>query len=66
MHSFRDRVFVFCSTLRRFGLFITCDWIFLVVGIFFLRRKRVVLIYQCCFCVFHLVVDFWSEEIFAK
>jgi hypothetical protein len=66
MHSFRDRVSVFCSVLRWFGLFITSDWVFLVVGIFFLRCQRVVSIYHCCFGLFHLVVDFWSEEIFAK
>ncbi len=37
MHSFRDRVSELCSFLRWFGLFITSDWVFLVVGIFFLR-----------------------------
>jgi hypothetical protein len=66
MHSFTDRVSVFCSSLSWFGIFITSDWVFRVVGIFFLRCKRVVSIYHCCFCMFHLVVDFWSEEIFAK
>jgi hypothetical protein len=30
---------------------------------FFLRCKRVVSVYHCCFCIFHLVVDFLSEEL---
>ena len=56
MHSFRDRVSVFCSILRWFGLFITFDRDFLVVEIFFLRCKRVVSIYNCCFCCIILLL----------
>jgi hypothetical protein len=26
----------------------------------------VVSMYYCCFGLYHFVVDFWSEEIFAK
>jgi hypothetical protein len=36
------------------------------VGVFFLRCNRVVSICHCCFGLFHLVVDSWSEEIFAN
>ena len=59
-------VHYFVLFLSWFGLFITCDWIFLAVGIFILRCKRVVSMYYCCFGLYHFVVDFWSEEIFAK
>ncbi len=52
MHSFKDGVSVFCSFLSGFGLFIASDRDFFVVGIFFLRCKRVVSIYNCCFVLF--------------
>ncbi len=63
MHSFTDRLSAFCSFLRWFRFSITSDWVFLIVGVFFLRCKRVVSVYHCCFCMFPLVVDFWSEEL---
>jgi hypothetical protein len=56
----------FVLFLRWFEFFIVSDWVFLVVGIFFLKCKRVISIYHCCFVLFHPVVDFWSEEMFAK
>ncbi len=61
MHSFTDRLSVFCSFLRWFGFSIISDWVFLIVEVSFLRCKRVVSVYHCCFCIFHLVVDFLSE-----
>jgi hypothetical protein len=65
MHSFKDRALHIVPFLGWFGPFITFDRDFLVVGIFFLRCKRVVTIYNCCFVVL-FVVDFWSEEIFVN
>jgi hypothetical protein len=56
----------FVLVLRWSGLLITSDWVFLLGEIFFLRCKRVVSIYHCCFGLFHLVFDFWSDEVFAK
>ncbi len=52
MHSFKDRVSVFCSFLRWFRLFITSDQVFFIVGILFLRCERVVSMYYCCFSSF--------------
>jgi hypothetical protein len=66
MHSYKDRVSVFCSCLSRCGLFITSDWVFLVGWGLLLRGNRVFSIYHCCFGLFHLVVDIWSEEVIAK
>ncbi len=48
---------VFLSLLTGFSL---------LLGSSFLRCKRVVSIYHCCFGLFYLVVDSWSEEIIAK
>jgi hypothetical protein len=66
MHSYKDRVSVFCSYLSRCSLFVTSDWVFLVGWGLLLRCNRVFSMYYCCFCLFHLVVDFWSEEVIAK
>jgi hypothetical protein len=66
MHSYKDRVSVFCSYLSRCGLFITSDRVFIVGGGLLLRCNWVFSIYHCCFCLFRLVVDFWSEEVIAK
>jgi hypothetical protein len=46
----------FVLFLRWFGLFITFDQDFLVVGIFFLMCKRVVTIFNCCFCCIILLL----------
>ncbi len=46
--------------------FNTFDWVLLVGWGLILRCKRVGSICCCCFCLFSLGVDFWSEEIFAK
>ncbi len=46
--------------------FFSSDWVFLVGWGLLLRCNRVFSIYYCCFGLFHLVVGFWSEEVFAK
>ncbi len=38
--------------LKLVWTFITSDWVFLVVGVLFLRCERVVPIYYCCFGLF--------------
>ena len=57
---------LFCSFLRWFWLFVAFDRDFLVVGTFFLRCKWVYFIYRWFFGLFCVVVNFWSEEMFAK
>jgi hypothetical protein len=47
-------------------IFITSDRVFIVGWGLLLRCNWVFSIYHCCFCLFHLVVDFWSEEVIAK